>query len=125
MQLEQASLRAVDSLEAHGDWLLIVSIVGCQACDMMRDAIEQSDDCRLPEKAFIIKIDDMNAEFDALEAIEVDQFPTLIHYRNKDEIKRWAGFFDDPDPMVRLEKMTELLADHLIGLPNSQSAERT
>lgn len=48
-------------------------------------------------------------QLEALEPYRIREFPTLIWYRQGLEVKRWAGFFADPDPEVRLARLSGIL----------------
>jgi hypothetical protein len=60
-------------------------------------------------KSFYFLMAGDGGQLEALQPYKIREFPTLIWYSQGLEVKRWAGFFPDPDPEVRLARLSAIL----------------
>lgn len=89
---------------------LAFSMSGCDACAYMREAIENLDSavfnaCRF----FSFFVTPNGPSSEALSAYNLREFPTLVWFERGVELKRWAGFFADPDPRAREAQFSAII----------------
>ncbi len=92
------------------NYLLFFSMPECQACDRMSQAFSNIDQSVIPAVVLRFKIlleDRVSRE--VLAEFDLRDFPTLIWFSGGIEQKRWGGFFDDPCPNERRDKLKNLL----------------